>query len=501
MERFLKRIILGPFFWPLVFIFSLQRTIDADLGWNIRIGEWIIKHGQIPHTDLFSFWAHNYPYVYHSWLSQVLIYLVDNHFGLWGLTISFTGILVLSFYIWQHLIDELGISRLWSRILMLIMAPTFFVSILVRPQMFSLLFVCLLIYCLFHYRQNYKPLFFILPTIFLAWVNLHGGYSIGFVIMIAFFTAEVWQGGQRGKMRQVFLSILLIIISFLATLVSPFGLQSYRQLLAMLVNPFYSRYIIEWLPLLARGTQPLVFALLVLGVLLLPFVFHLVKINWTIWGLTSALFIFTLRVNRLSLFLFIPLVVLLSQILSSLENKLLPIVKHFGRFEKLYLKMAVLLLVISVLLKTGLNIDKISQENQNDQAWGRGLQTIGLIFPVQAAKYLQGKPPLPRLFNNIGWGGYLIWKLPKQTVFGVGGMDSYKVDGRFLLEDYLRLCATAKNYKQLMVNYQIESAILPNDYPLAKTLDKDPRWEKIYQDNICVIFIKKGIKWEVKNGY
>lgn len=499
MRRGLTKIIFGPSFWVFLFLFGLQRTVDADLGWNVRVGEWITNFGKVPTCDLFSFWAKEHPYVYHAWLSQLLIFLFYKNFGFWGLTFFFTAILLLSLFFLERLVRQVGGSKFWARILILLVTPTFLTGIFTRPQMFSFLFANIVLFCLFKFVSSPVPLLVVLPAIFALWVNLHGGFSLGLVLILTFFIGTLWQKFKKGGKiaGDAVIYFFLFILSLLATCLSPFGLRSYHQLFSMLGNPFYSHLhpASEWMPLLSRGTQHQVFAILVLIILVLPALARSLRINWSIWGLALTLFILTLRVSRLSLFLLIPLPILLSQILPFLEKKLTRKFRlNLGWFEKFYLKIATLLLVLSLLFRVGLNFNRVWQENQNEQIWSQGLESAGVIFPHQAVKFLEDKSPLPRPFNDIGWGGYLIWQLPKQKVFAVGGMDSYRLNGRFLLEDYLHLYLAQNDYLELIDQYQIESIFLPPFSPLAQVLAKNSDWERVYQDQTALILVKKGVK-------
>src|SRR5215471_7825036 len=60
---------------------------DSDTGWHIRAGEWILKNGQIPATDLFSFTKFGQPWFAWEWLSDVSMAAADSRFGLGGVVL------------------------------------------------------------------------------------------------------------------------------------------------------------------------------------------------------------------------------------------------------------------------------------------------------------------------------------------------------------------------------------------------------------------------------
>src|SRR3954468_19317633 len=68
------------FLFPIAMLFSVlqgARTLlgDADTGWQIRSGEWILQHGAVPYTDLFSFTKPDGIWFAHEWLWEVAIAL------------------------------------------------------------------------------------------------------------------------------------------------------------------------------------------------------------------------------------------------------------------------------------------------------------------------------------------------------------------------------------------------------------------------------------------
>src|SRR6266481_4892560 len=62
---------------------------DSDTGWHIRAGEWILKNGRVPATDLFSFTKAVQPWFAWEWLSEVLMAVIHRHFGLAGIVFVF----------------------------------------------------------------------------------------------------------------------------------------------------------------------------------------------------------------------------------------------------------------------------------------------------------------------------------------------------------------------------------------------------------------------------
>ena len=46
---------------------------DPDTYWQIAIGQWILDHGAVPRTDIYSFTMFGQPWISTQWLAQVLL--------------------------------------------------------------------------------------------------------------------------------------------------------------------------------------------------------------------------------------------------------------------------------------------------------------------------------------------------------------------------------------------------------------------------------------------
>lgn len=68
---------------------------DADTGWHIRTGDWILQRGSVPAVDVFSFSRPGEPWFAWEWLSDVLPALVHRHWGLAGVAVAGGGVILL----------------------------------------------------------------------------------------------------------------------------------------------------------------------------------------------------------------------------------------------------------------------------------------------------------------------------------------------------------------------------------------------------------------------
>jgi len=113
---------------------------------------------------------------------------------------------------------------------------------------------------------------------------------------------------------------------------------------------------------------------------------------------------------------------------------------------------------------------------------------ISRLFPVNAANYLRQHPEPGPLYNAFDWGGFLIWYAPDYPVAIDGRADLYgdELNGRFY--------ATANGDDSYASDPYLERAgvvLLFRDMPLSSLLSSDPRFQKIYEDNLAVMFVRQ----------
>ena len=113
-------------------------------------------------------------------------------------------------------------------------------------------------------------------------------------------------------------------------------------------------------------------------------------------------------------------------------------------------------------------------------------RAISREYPVDAVNFVrQSSFPGP-LYNNLDWGGFLIWYMPQYPV---------AVDGRNdLYGDKLDLLtynsSQGDGYTSDPYLNEAGLVLLPTKLPLAKLLTIDSRFRLAYQDQIAVLFVR-----------
>ena len=171
--------------------------LDPDFGWHIKTGELILERG-VPRID----------WIDHEWLTDILIYKLHSFFGYQVLLLLFLVMAAFAFTIF---------IRIENFYIYLVPVLFGFLSILaylgLRPQIVTMLFVAVLWKVLLDFLDKYDKgfhLFYLIPLLFLIWVNLHGGFAAGIFIYSFLYLRQLLIPTESGFTRR-FSEVLVII--------------------------------------------------------------------------------------------------------------------------------------------------------------------------------------------------------------------------------------------------------------------------------------------------
>jgi hypothetical protein len=113
---------------------------------------------------------------------------------------------------------------------------------------------------------------------------------------------------------------------------------------------------------------------------------------------------------------------------------------------------------------------------------------LSVNTPVGAVDYLRSNPG-GHLFNEMGYGSYLIWAYPEQGVFIDPRIELYPYD-QWL--DYIRI-SNGIRYNELLAKYGADRVLLnlKEQKELSGLFAQDSRWRMEYGDQYSQIWMKK----------
>jgi len=96
-----------------------------------------------------------------------------------------------------------------------------------------------------------------------------------------------------------------------------------------------------------------------------------------------------------------------------------------------------------------------------------------------------------RLYNDYGYGGFLLWWMPGTKIFIDGRMPAWRTGERAILPDYVTLTREDPDLR-ILAKYSVDWALVKKGTPLEETLAQQALWERIYNDGKAAIYRLKA---------
>lgn len=471
----------------VLFILTTREVTDPDFWWHLKTGQYIFETASIPHTDIFSFTFAGREWITHEWLSEVSIYAIFKWLGWGGLVIAFALIVTGAFAISYINCEKTGAHSFIAWVSVMLAAATTAPVWGVRPQMFSLLLTSAFIAILSHYLRGYEGHnIWLLPPLMLLWVNLHGGYLLGPVLIALTLTGLALDSLVERKTRAEMLRRLcplafVLVACVMVVPLNPNGLRMFSYPFETLSSSVMQEHIEEWFSPNFHQTRFIPLAALLFatfGALVLSP--KRVRVSELL--MLSATGYAVLRSGRhLPIFAFAAAPLLAEHATLWIKSRgwafsMNAPEKILTRQQSL-LRLAVLVMAFSVGL---VNVR---------QVMARQADTEAQRFPASAVEFLRTQDTPGPIFNCYDWGGYLIWKLyPERRVYIDGRADVY---GDAFIEEYLRTAKGEGDWRAPLERMRIRTVLIKANSPLANLLEREEGWSKAYEDRQAVILIKR----------
>ncbi len=491
MKKYLTtEFLLSCFVYLTLFLYFIFPYRDYDWGWHYKYGEYFFTYGKILKADPFSWTAAGFEWINHSWLYDLLVFVIFKNLSFFGMSLAAGIVMITAFYL---LIKPFKLSY-WQKALLafpfyILCSGVVFQAL--RSQVIGLLFICTLYYLLIKATEGKLYAILFLPVYFLIWTNFHGSFSYGLIVYILFLTGLSLSQIAKTKKLSLPRYTLYLLIAFpfcaLATLVNPYGIEIYQEVLRHSNNRLL-RLVIEWGPVEFFSDFYNYFAL------------------YTAIIISGILITTVTNKNRLQKFLtFLPylLIALLAIYMASTARRYMPLyviatipmaammLKNL-KLEKYqvtkYIVFAALAIYFQVALFQRIPVSKPFQFNWLDYC------RESSSCSETATRYLIKNPPQGTGFNFYDWGGYLIGRGFPVKLFTDGRMHLWKTTAGF--EPYaaywnIYYQNDLKTFKQ----FDIQWILVPTGSTLAKTIAENKafgKWEIKYQDKQAVYFVRQN---------
>jgi hypothetical protein len=487
---------------------SVRLLGDAGIGWHIRTGQLIAATHAVPRLDPFSSTAAGKPWFAWEWLYDLLVGALESRMGLNGV-VWFTAIVIAAVFAWlfRFLIAR-GVSVPFAVVLTLLAVTASMIHFLARPHVLSWLFTLAWFVILESSERACFPgnrpagRLWSLPVLMLVWVNVHGGFLLGFVLLGIFFAGAAWTWFTTRQDRledslvriaaekRAWALLWVGLASAAASLVNPYGWKLHAHIYSYLSNRFLMDHIDEFRSADFHGIAPRCFLLLVILTLALMAVrgreLRLSGVLVVLFAVYSG--IYSARNIPVSAIL---LVAVVGPLLgSTVKNRL----SGSGTLPGFWLRMTAIeegkrwpawsAAAVVITLLIAINGARVGSKMAMDAHFDSNR------MPVAAVDYLATYNLAGPVLAPDSWGGYLIYRLyPRARVVLDDRHDLY---GEEFFKAYLKLVHVEPGWEDFLREHPSGCVLVPRESALASRLASREEWKAIYVDDVAIAFVPTG---------
>jgi hypothetical protein len=465
---------LGAMLVGASFVVVRAFNVDPDLWWHVKTGELILSTHKWATTDPYSYTSYGAPWMSCEWLGDVLLAAVYRLGGLWGLEallIVLASAVTLALYGLATLRSRNSKAGFVAAAALLALAN---LSFTLRPQMLGYLFLILTLIAVERFRQGKQRAVWLLPILFLIWINTHGSWIVGLGVIVLYIACGLvdfqagsleawrWTRSERLRLETVFMLCLATIP------ITPYGprLAMYPFTVASSL-PVSVASVLEWqvMPFNLEGGK--IFLVLILGFFFLQMVF---RFSWSLFEV--LLFIGGVGLACLHLRFVMLFVPFFAPLFATVVARWFP---AYDKAKDQYLLNFALIMGIAIATVHYFPPQKDIEKAVEDK------------FPVGALAYLRDRPVPGPMLNSYGFGGYLI--LSGYKTFIDGRSELFEQTG--ILDDYMHITLLKPGAMQVLSGYHVRSCLMQRDEPLSTVLGAMPDWQTVYSDPVSVIFVRR----------
>ena len=434
------------------FLFFILPVKDNDFGWHYRCGAEFLTQGKLCLSNDYAYFLPGYHWAYPSFLYDVSLAGIFNHFGFVGVSVFGAIIFTIIYLIYFFLLKGPTAFRIVLIIGTIALSWSIF-SLGYRSQILGLLFFMVELLIL-------ERSLWLIPILFFLWANSHASFFLG-PLILAVYGIRFLQ--NRTGLKQY---IFIFAISIGATLINPFGWRIYWEIIQHFNSPL-NTMIAEW-------TRPEDWQIIII-------------VTGIIFSLALSIKNKTFRDYR-----FLLLVIFGIFAFSARRNLPLYYLVFFYflsqqiDWKKFELDFVFVSVLLGGVLFFGLNLS----EMLSDGAFTKEAYCRNLSLPCEAIQVFTFDSG--NIFNTYEWGGYLVWKLPTNKIFVDGRMPAWQDEnGESPYAVFLKILQTQPGWNEKLTQLNTKYIFIGRGTFLDLLLQKEKEaygWKEEYRDNIAVIY-------------
>jgi len=454
----------------VILLYAVRGIAESDIWWHLRNGSEIVIHHKIPSVDTYSWGAVGSPWLDHEWLSEIIYYLGFRAFGLRGILATYALVLVLIYVGVYYRCCHAGADRKDAIIATLGAICLGGVSFAPRTLLFGWLCMTALLVVLDNFEEN-KKVVWLLPPLFCLWINLHGSWIFGIVVLGAAIVSGLFVGEwglvvtKRWTSSQLQTLLFVFATSVVALFFNPFGYK-------LVLYPFdlglrqqsVLKYLDEWQPVDFGSWNGKLALALIFGILAAAL---FSRRRWRLDAVLLTSFALWSALAHVRFLFFAGLVVV---------PVLAPYVDLLGPYDRRKDRHLLNALLICLIVG-GMIVFFPSEASLR--------RTVDAEYPKEALAFMQQHGITERVFNQYRFGGYMVWHAPRIKPFIDGRADIFVYNGVF--NDFIR-ATSLRNTFEILDKYSVRYVLYEPEQPLTYLLQHSNSWRQIYSDKVAVIF-------------
>ncbi len=479
---------------------SSKLLSDAGTGWHIRTGQQILSRHSIPRVDSFSSTMAGQPWFAWEWLYDLIVGWLETAWGLNGV-VWLTTCIIATVFAWTfRLLICRGVNVLAGTLLLLLALSASTIHFLARPHVVSWLLTLAYFWILDSVEgtQTSRKWLLCLPLLMLVWVNVHGGFVLGFILLAIFWVGAVWEwlGSREDRLadavrkiaaRRRFRDLTLVgLLSALASLINPYGWHLHEHIYGYLTNRFLMNHVDEFQSPNFHDLAPRCFAILILIVV------GVVLCRGRMLRLSGAATLLFAIYAGLYASRSIPTssILLLLVVASLVSRHVRPIPLGERDRQSFLQRMTVMELrqrghvwcVVGLLgtLLICMSGGRLGSNQLVDAHFSSNR------MPVEAVNYIDENHIEGPVLGPDYWGGYLIYRLYPRLKVVVD--DRHDLYGEQFLSSYLKFIHAEPGWQEFVQAHPASGILVPRNAALATVLEAAHDWRPVFADSQAILF-------------
>ncbi len=516
---------------------------DPGTFWHTVVGQKIIQSGKLIHIDPFSFSQEGQTWIAQQWLGECVMAVVHACAGLDGLLLLSATLLAALFAGLARRLVRSGLPWPAVAILLLLAIAASSHHFLVRPHLatIALMALCYGILCDVDSGKRPPRSLLLLPPLFVLWTNIHGGALGGIattlIVLFAWLAAPSLPkrlGLERSRRIKPIIIGAVASLSITAVLVNPYGPALPRVWLGLMHSEVLPKLIIEHAPLdffSVEGVMMMALAVVYLTILIrtwrnlrrternseatslrsstsskdmgrLPFGLRLTWLIPLVWLLLAVS-----RVRHGPLFAVVAVIAIAEMLPFAARRLTSAANSRQGNSRSMAGRFAFTLPIGAVALALALQTSGIpcpligANWARLDPAYWP-VHTVETLREHLASSELSPTPrghthglPIragtpPRIFNDMRFGGYLIYHLPEARIYIDDRCELYRDFG---LLRYAQIIREPALIEGLAAYQDVDIALVHKGTKLDRYLASSPRWLSLSTDPTASLYRRASL--------